>query len=187
MPLDDVDVDNGCMWFLPGSHRGGVLPHRHVGDDPAVHLLELVDAVDTTAAVPIEMRAGAVASTTRARSTRHVPNPTDRPRRAWANEFQSAPIALDVPADRPWVTEGFQAMTDALVEPPVIDPAANPAVVDPSLDSRGDHVREPDRRARARAAPRTAAARARRTAACSRASGSCSPTSRDPASSATSG
>ena len=27
-------------------------------------------------------------------------------------------------------------MTDALVEPPVIDPAANPAVVDPSLDSR---------------------------------------------------
>src|SRR5262249_37747708 len=21
MPLDDADVDNGCLWFVPGSHR----------------------------------------------------------------------------------------------------------------------------------------------------------------------
>ena len=25
MPLDDTDVDNGCLWFVPGSHRGDVL------------------------------------------------------------------------------------------------------------------------------------------------------------------
>ena len=24
-PLDDVDVDNGCLWFVPGSHKGDVL------------------------------------------------------------------------------------------------------------------------------------------------------------------
>jgi ectoine hydroxylase-related dioxygenase (phytanoyl-CoA dioxygenase family) len=114
MPLDDVDVDNGCLWFLPGSHRGGVLPHRHVGDDPAVHLLELVDEIDTSAAVPVPMRAGAVSFHHPRTLHSSRPNTTDRMRRAWANEFQSAPIALDVPADRPWVTEGFQAMTDAL-------------------------------------------------------------------------
>jgi ectoine hydroxylase-related dioxygenase (phytanoyl-CoA dioxygenase family) len=114
MPLDDVDVDNGCLWFLPGSHRGDVLRHRHVGDDPAVHLLELVDAVDTSAAVPVPLRAGAVSFHHPRLLHSSRPNVTDRPRRAWANEFQSAPIRRDVPADRPWVTAGFEAMTAAL-------------------------------------------------------------------------
>ncbi|MDZ4827248.1 MAG: hypothetical protein SGJ13_12415 [Actinomycetota bacterium] len=38
------------------------------------------------------------------------PNTTDRRRRAWANEYQLAPTKLDVPADRPWVQEGHDAM-----------------------------------------------------------------------------
>jgi hypothetical protein len=45
------------------------------------------------------------------------PNRTDRPRRAWANEYQSAPIMLDVPADRPWVIEGRKAMAKGLAAP----------------------------------------------------------------------
>jgi ectoine hydroxylase-related dioxygenase (phytanoyl-CoA dioxygenase family) len=114
MPLDDAGVDNGCLWFVPGSHRGDVLPHRHVGDDPAVHLLELVNEIDTSAAVPVPLRAGAMSFHHPRLLHSSRPNTSDRPRRAWANEFQSAPITLDVPADRPWVAQGFQAMTDAL-------------------------------------------------------------------------
>jgi len=40
MPLDDAAVDNGCMHFIPGSHRLDVLPHHSIGHDPAVHGLD---------------------------------------------------------------------------------------------------------------------------------------------------
>ena len=36
LALDDVDVDNGCMQFLPGSHQRGIVTHRHLYDDPMV-------------------------------------------------------------------------------------------------------------------------------------------------------
>ena len=29
--LDDATVDNGCMWFVPGSHRRPMRPHRSAG------------------------------------------------------------------------------------------------------------------------------------------------------------
>jgi hypothetical protein len=41
-------------------------------------------------------------------------NTTDRPRRAWATEYQTAPVQLDQPAHRPWVDEGRQALVDTL-------------------------------------------------------------------------
>ena len=37
------------------------------------------------------------------------PNTTDRPRRAYANEFQLAPVAAEVVAERPWLDEGRKA------------------------------------------------------------------------------
>lgn len=45
MPLDDCDESNGCMTFVPGSHRSAVLPHRHINGDPNVHGLEFAAAV----------------------------------------------------------------------------------------------------------------------------------------------
>ena len=70
--LDDTTVDNGCLWFVPGSHKGGVLAHRHMGDDPAVHILEFADDVDVSAAVPVPFARAAPPSTTRARFTARV-------------------------------------------------------------------------------------------------------------------
>jgi ectoine hydroxylase-related dioxygenase (phytanoyl-CoA dioxygenase family) len=91
MPLDDADVDNGCLWFLPGSHHGELLAHRHLGGDPLIHGLELIDPVDTSAAVPVPLRAGG-ASFHHPRTLHHSrPNVTDRPRRAYANEYQTPP------------------------------------------------------------------------------------------------
>ena len=29
-PMEDASVENGCMWFVPGSHKRGLLPHRPV-------------------------------------------------------------------------------------------------------------------------------------------------------------
>ena len=28
VPMEAATVDNGCMWFVPGSQEGGLLPHR---------------------------------------------------------------------------------------------------------------------------------------------------------------
>ena len=152
VPLDDVDVDNGCLWFLPGSHRGEVLPHRHLGDDPTVHILEVVEPVDTSTA----------GSHSDPRGRRELPPPADvaltrtptRPNGIGGrgrNEYQTVPVERAVPADRPWVDEGSQALTRHLHGGAlVIDPASNPAVIDTTPRLPRHDVREPDRRARRR-------------------------------------
>ena len=32
LALDETTLDNGCMWFVPGSHRQPVRTHRHPGE-----------------------------------------------------------------------------------------------------------------------------------------------------------
>jgi ectoine hydroxylase-related dioxygenase (phytanoyl-CoA dioxygenase family) len=103
LPLEDVDGENGCMCFLPGSHRDGVRAHRHVGGDPAVHLLELAAPLDARARVEVPLRAGG--ATFHDRRTLHATagNRSARPRRAWANEFQTPPRRRAERAERPWL------------------------------------------------------------------------------------
>lgn len=109
LPLDDATIDNGCLWFVPGSHLGDVVRHRHVGNDPAVHLLELDEEIDTAGAVPVPVRAGGV-TFHHSRTLHHSrPNTTAHDRRAYANEFQTIPVRREVPADRPWYGEGTAA------------------------------------------------------------------------------
>jgi hypothetical protein len=111
--LDDTDLDNGCLWFAEGSHKGEVLHHRHLGDDPRVHILEVTEPFDRSRAVPVPLSAGGV-SFHHPRTLHHArPNTTERKRRAWATEYQTTPVSLEVPADRPWVGEGHQAMVEA--------------------------------------------------------------------------
>lgn len=31
IPLQDVDVLNSCMFYVPGSHKSGLLPHKTIG------------------------------------------------------------------------------------------------------------------------------------------------------------
>jgi ectoine hydroxylase-related dioxygenase (phytanoyl-CoA dioxygenase family) len=118
LALDDVDTTNGCLWFVPGSHRRPVLQHRHLGGDPAVHVLELDEPTDTSAGLPVPLAAGGM--TFHHSRTLHYAgtNTTDRIRRAWANEFQSAPVKRDVPAQHSWFQPGLDAMRDALARTP---------------------------------------------------------------------
>jgi ectoine hydroxylase-related dioxygenase (phytanoyl-CoA dioxygenase family) len=43
MPLQEATLENGCLWFMPGSHEWPVLEHRSIGGDVRVHGLELCD------------------------------------------------------------------------------------------------------------------------------------------------
>jgi ectoine hydroxylase-related dioxygenase (phytanoyl-CoA dioxygenase family) len=105
LALDDADVDNGCMQFLPASHTGGIVQHRHLYDDPTVSALVIDDpAVDTTRAVAVPLRAGGATFHTQ-RTMHHTgPNTTDRRRRAYAIEVQLPPTVRDVPLPKPWKT-----------------------------------------------------------------------------------
>ncbi|HVN01257.1 MAG TPA: phytanoyl-CoA dioxygenase family protein [Caulobacteraceae bacterium] len=103
MPLDDATPQNGCMKFIPGSHRQGIVHHRHVDDDPMIPALFVeVDAADEARAVLAPLKAGgAIFHHSR---TLHAsgPNTSDHVRRAYSTEWQLTPEKAKVAAHRPW-------------------------------------------------------------------------------------
>jgi len=60
MGLDDVDVENGCLYYIPRSHRWGLLEKKGLaGDMDAIRADLTPDQVaDFDRKVPIEMKAG---------------------------------------------------------------------------------------------------------------------------------
>jgi len=58
MPLQEATLENGCMVFLPGSHKREITPHQSIGGDTRVHGLEMLDAVDEAKAVACPLPAG---------------------------------------------------------------------------------------------------------------------------------
>jgi ectoine hydroxylase-related dioxygenase (phytanoyl-CoA dioxygenase family) len=108
MPLDPATLESGCLCFLPGSHRGAVRDHHHVGDDPTVHAL-VTDDVDPASAIAVPLAPGG-ASFHHCRTLHSSgPNRSARARRAWANEWQLAPTRRDTAEARPWIDAGKRA------------------------------------------------------------------------------
>src|SRR5262249_472942 len=57
MPLQEANLENGCMQFIPGSHRMEVQPHHCIAHDPRIHGLE-IDVVDESRAVACPLPPG---------------------------------------------------------------------------------------------------------------------------------
>lgn len=108
MPLDPVTPENGCLRFIPGSHRGAVRVHHHVGDDPTIHAL-VTDDVDPAPAVPVSLAAGGAIFHHCRTLHSSGPNTSDHVRRAYANEWQMPPVRRATPEPRPWVDAGKRA------------------------------------------------------------------------------
>ncbi len=110
MPLDPATEESGCMSFIPRSHKGGVLKHGFMDNDPAVTTLILEDEIDVTKAVlqPVPVGGASIHHN----RTLHFsgPNRTNRPRRAYINEWQIAPVKREVPYDRAWYWERQKAL-----------------------------------------------------------------------------
>ncbi len=81
LALDDADVDNGCIWVIPGSHQLGTRPH-HAGAGP---FRVGYDEPDDGVAVPVGR--GDVLVFSSLSMHRSGPNTTDRHRRAWIIQF----------------------------------------------------------------------------------------------------
>lgn len=104
MPLQEATAENGCMWFVPGSHRMEILPHHCINNDPRIHGLE-VDAVpeaDTSRAVACPIPAGGC--TIHHNRTLHYAgaNRSEIPRRAYILGYGLSPKPRTESRRFPW-------------------------------------------------------------------------------------
>lgn len=113
MTLDDATMGSGCMQFVPGSHRKDVLPHHSIGNDPAVHGLE-VDEPERHAPYAVACPVPAGGCTMHAAYTLHYtgPNTSNRPRRAYIIAFSAPDTPRERPIDNYWMREKRTARLD---------------------------------------------------------------------------
>jgi hypothetical protein len=103
-PLQDADEDNGCLRFVPGSHRLDVVPHRSIGGDRANNGLEVVDA-ERFRPVSLPLRRGD-ASVHHCRTIHGSgPNRSDRPRHAYIFGFGLPARAREQPREFGWLRD----------------------------------------------------------------------------------
>lgn len=89
--LDDVTLDNGCLWVVPGSHLGGALPHSEVwmrGDQEDMRVPDQI--IDREVEQPILLKAGDVSFHHGLLLHRSGPNRTSTRRRGLATHYMSA-------------------------------------------------------------------------------------------------
>ena len=88
--LDDVTPDNGCMKFIPGSHRSHAVHDGEAGDGLGFgHRLD-PDAVDESKAVTAVMEAGSVAFFHDLMLHASHPNSTGKDRWVWIPTYRNA-------------------------------------------------------------------------------------------------
>lgn len=87
--LDDATTRNGCLRFLPGSHKQRQLASHHFNDGPGLSLpLELDPAhIDESKAVDIELKAGQISLHDVYLMHSSEPNKSDKPRRGMTLRF----------------------------------------------------------------------------------------------------
>lgn len=108
VPLQPATIDNGCMWFVPRSHRSQeILPHRSVNDDPRIHALELQPKAHVNVVDPVACPLPPGGATLHGGYMLHYtgPNVSDTPRRAIILGGGLPAVKREIPRDLPWQAE----------------------------------------------------------------------------------
>ena len=94
VPLQPATKLNGCMYFVPGSHNLGVVPHQPIGNNPLTPGLEVVPgAADLSKAVACELPPGG--------ATFHLERTLHYTPRNQSDDFRRAYIAVGTQFERP--------------------------------------------------------------------------------------
>ncbi len=103
IPLQPATIENGCMQYIPESHRGPILTHRSLGGDPRKSALECVGEFDTTAAVACPLPPGGAAIHHCRTLHSAGANTSNVPRRAYILAFRGAPRTCPEREIFPWL------------------------------------------------------------------------------------
>jgi hypothetical protein len=98
--LDDAEVGNGCLSFMPGSHRSGLQEHESYYDEPTLHhgetgeafrrLRILLERVDFSREVAEPVQSGGCLLISKYTWHRSDPNRSTLQRRAYAIAYHAA-------------------------------------------------------------------------------------------------
>jgi hypothetical protein len=102
LALQPVDEVNGCMAYIPGSHKGPVLPHGFPGNDPRIHALECIDGFDPDKAVRCPLPAGGCVIHNGRTLHGAGPNQSYHDRMAYVLIFDRVPTPARQPREFPW-------------------------------------------------------------------------------------
>jgi phytanoyl-CoA hydroxylase len=94
LAVDAADVDNGCLWVIPGSHIAGVVEHTEIGHEeelPVRHRAEVAKTLEDRE-VPVEVAKGSLVFFNNALLHRSTPNRSERYRRAYVVHYMKATI-----------------------------------------------------------------------------------------------
>ncbi|HYF51478.1 MAG TPA: phytanoyl-CoA dioxygenase family protein [Planctomycetota bacterium] len=87
MALDDATIENGCMHYIPGTHKLGRIPHKEIKNTP--HLTPESDTPFGNE-VPVPIPAGAAIFHNLLTLHSSKANTSPHSRRAWALHFANA-------------------------------------------------------------------------------------------------
>jgi phytanoyl-CoA hydroxylase len=96
--IDDVTVENGCVRFLPGTHKAAV-PHHVVVTDNPNNLAARPEYCDPFREVPVTMKAGSICFHHSLTLHRSLPNESDKARRGLVMIYLPANLKFLSPWD----------------------------------------------------------------------------------------
>jgi ectoine hydroxylase-related dioxygenase (phytanoyl-CoA dioxygenase family) len=89
--LDDVTIENGCMWVIPGSHRGELFDHSQEWDVGGRKDMQVPDKhLELSREKPIKLRSGSCSFHHSVLLHRSGPNQTNTSRRGLAIHYMSS-------------------------------------------------------------------------------------------------
>jgi ectoine hydroxylase-related dioxygenase (phytanoyl-CoA dioxygenase family) len=102
LALQPVDETNSCMAYVPGSHKGPVLPHGFPSGDARIHALECTGAFDPRHAVSCPLAAGGCVIHNGRTLHGAGPNVSDGVRMAYVLIFDRVPTPASEVRHFPW-------------------------------------------------------------------------------------
>jgi len=115
LPLVDATLENGCLYVLPGRHRGGVIRHFTGGHGGFLEIPE--DVLGEGDPIPLEMKAGDVLLMTNLTPHASFENRTDEVRWSLDLRYQGAEAPNNVDEDPTTYTEERDPVTMACYPP----------------------------------------------------------------------
>ena len=103
LALQKTDHSNGCLAFVPGSHKQPILPHRTPDGDGRVHALECVEGWSQADIIECPLSAGDCTIHTNRTLHGAGPNGSGEPRYGYVLVFGTPPKKLSSPPFRPWL------------------------------------------------------------------------------------